>query len=127
MLITLFLAIQLKLRQFNNARAILSEAGFNLRAWISNSQQVRDIAEQDETIDVNIPNNVLGINWNALTDQLSLISKRADLTSELKTKREVVQESSRIFDPIGFATPVTICSKLLIQKLWQMKIEWDEP
>ena len=112
---------------YHNARAILSEAGFNLRAWISNSQQLRDIAKQDKTIDVNIPNNVLGIHWNALTDQLSLISKGADLTSELTTKREVLQESSRIFDPIGFATPVTIHSKLLIQRLWQIKIEWDEP
>ena len=112
---------------YHNARAMLSEAGFNLRAWISNSQQVRTTAEQDKTIDTSIPSNVLGIHWNAMTDQLSLISKGTDLTSELTTKREVLQESSRIFDPIGFATPVTIRSKLLIQKLWQMKIEWDEP
>ena len=46
---------------YHNARAILSEAGFNLRAWISNSQLLRDIAKQGKTIDVNIPNNVLGI------------------------------------------------------------------
>lgn len=112
---------------YHNARAILSEAGFNLRAWISNSQQVRTIAEQDKTIDASIPSNVLGIHWNAITDQLSLIPKGTDLTSELTTKREVLQESSRIFDPIGFATPITIRSKLLMQKLWKMKIEWDEP
>ena len=84
---------------YHNARAILSEAGFNLRAWISNSQQVHAIAEQDKTIDASIPSNVLGIHWNAKTDQLSLISKGTDLTSELTTKREVLQESSRIFDP----------------------------
>ena len=112
---------------YHNARAMLSEAGFNLRAWISNSQQVHTTAEQDKTIDTSTPSNVLGIHWNAMTDQLSLISKGTDLTSELTTKREVLQESSSIFDLIGFATPVTIHSKLLIQKLWQMKIEWNEP
>ena len=74
---------------YHNTRAILSEAGFNLRAWISNSQQVRAIAEQDKTIDASIPSSVLGIHWNAITDRLSL---RKDLTSELTTKREVLQE-----------------------------------
>ena len=112
---------------YHNVWAILSEADFNLKVWISNSQQVRDIGKQDKSIDVNIPSNVLGIHWNAMTDHLSLISKGVDLTSELTTKREVLQESSRIFDPIGFATLVTIHSKLLIQKLWQLKIKWDEP
>ena len=112
---------------YHNARSILSEAGFNLRAWTSNSQQVRAIAEQDKTIDASIPSNILEIHWNAVTDQLSLISKETDLMSELTTKREVLQESSRIFDPLGFATPITIRSKLLIQTLWKMKIAWDEP
>ena len=113
---------------YHNARSILSEAGFKLGAWTSNSQQVRGIvAEQDKTIDANIPSNILGIDWNAVTDQLFLISKEIDLMSELTTKREVLQESSRIFDPLGFATPITIRSKLLIQTLRKMKIAWDEP
>ena len=123
MLITLFLAVQLKLRQFNTTTML----GPYYQPESLDIKQVRDIAKQDKSIDVNIPSNVLAIHWNALMDQLSLISKEGDLTSELTTKREVLQESLKIFDPIGFATPVTIRSKLLIQKLWQMKIKWDEP
>ena len=70
----------------------MSEAGFNLRAWMSNSQQLRVIAEQDKTIDTSTPSNVLGIHWNATTDQLSLIPKMTEpMISELITKQEVLQ------------------------------------
>lgn len=48
-------------------------------------------------------------------------------TMNLTTKHEVLQESSKLFDPIGLIAPVTIRSKLLMQKLWQHHTEWDEP
>ena len=63
-----------------------------------------------------------------MTDQLSLIPKMTEpMVSKLITKREVLQESSKVFDPMGFATPVTIRSKLLMQKLWKTQIDWDVP
>ena len=43
------------------------------------------------------------------------------------TKRQVLQQSSKSFDPLGMAYPVTIRAKLLLQTLWQKKISWDEP
>ena len=49
----------------------------------------------------------------------------ADTT--LVTKREILQDSTKIFDPIGLTAPITIRTKLLLQKLWQMRIHWDEP
>ena len=113
---------------YHDSRAILSSAGFNLRAWTSNSHRLRAVAEQDATLDQTTPSNVLGIHWNTATDMISLTPKQTTRVSNaLTTKREVLQESSRIFDPIGFAVPVTIRSKLLMQKLWKMKTEWDEP
>ena len=45
----------------------------------------------------------------------------------LTTKREILQESSKVFDLLGIATPVTIQAKPLIQKIWTAQIEWDEP
>ena len=117
MSITLFQAVQLNLRQFN----IITMLGRYYQRQASSLElghpTVNKFEAQDKTIDANIPRNILGIDWNAVTDQLSLISKETDLMSELTTKREVLQESSRIFDPLGFATPITIRSKLLIQTL----------
>jgi len=45
----------------------------------------------------------------------------------LITKRELLQESSKLFDLISILTPVTIQAKILIQRIWRQQIEWDEP
>ncbi|VDI32537.1 Hypothetical predicted protein [Mytilus galloprovincialis] len=42
------------------------------------------------------------------------------------TKREVLRQSSRIFDPLGLISPVTVTSKLFMQRLWKEKLNWDE-
>lgn len=42
------------------------------------------------------------------------------------TKRNVLQTSSRIFDPIGFLTPFTVRVKYLLQEMWERGLSWDE-
>lgn len=32
----------------------------------------------------------------------------------------------RVFDPIGFTCPVSLHTKLLLQELWEEKINWDK-
>jgi len=67
---------------YHEARAIISEAGFNLRAWASNSQQPCTIAMQHNTSDTNIPTNVLSLYWNALTDKLSLMLENSPVNQK---------------------------------------------
>jgi len=69
------------------------------------------------------------MHWNILTDRTSLIPKKAALTSSnpnLTTKWEMLQESSKNFDPIGYTALVTVHSKLFMQRFWQ-KLDLDEP
>ena len=42
------------------------------------------------------------------------------------TKRDVARIMSKIYDPVGFTTPVTVKMKLLCQSLCKKKIGWDE-
>ena len=42
-------------------------------------------------------------------------------------KRDVLQTSSQIYDPMGWVTPVTVRAKILLQEIWQTKLTWDEP
>ena len=70
---------------FHDSRAMLSETGFNLRAWMCNNQQLLAITEQDKTMHINTstPSNVLEIHWNVMSDQSSLIPK---MTRAVATK-----------------------------------------
>ena len=115
------------LAYYKDARSIMNEAHFNLRSWSSNSSSLRDQAAKDGTADTNGIVNILGLKWDPSTDTISLTSSKEESTRQLVTKRNVLQVSSKVYDPLGFLSPVTIRAKLLIQQLWQQQLEWDEP
>ena len=113
---------------YSKARSIMNDAHLNLRSWASNSPQLMEQANRDNVADNSSPVNVLGLLWTTLTDTLSLTSKSAipSITS-LLTKREVLKESSKVFDPLGLLSPVTVRAKIFMQSLWQRNLDWDEP
>ena len=71
--------------------------------------------------------NILGIQWTTKNDLLHLAPTNTTNIKKLVTKREILQQSCKTFDPLGFATPVTIRAKILIQTLWKKGVAWDEP
>ena len=74
------------------------------------------LATQDATADPNTTVNILGIQWSTNDDQLHLSPTKLTSINNLVTKREVLQQSCKVFDPIGITTPVTIRAKMLIQE-----------
>ena len=116
------------LEYYNEARSVMSKANFNLRSWASNSPNLRAAAHQDKVADKETVVNVLGLLWDTSQDTLQLAGKRyPSLESTQPTKREVLQDLSKTFDPLGVLTPVTISAKLFMQQLWQQKLNWDQP
>lgn len=47
-------------------------------------------------------------------------------TVEEFTKRTILFQTAQIFDPLGLVGLIVIIFKLLLQKLWQLKFNWDE-
>ena len=66
----------------------------------------------NKTIDHNTNVQILGLLWNTRTDTMSLAPKSLP-SSNIVSKRSVLQDSSQIFDPLGWATPVSIRAKIL--------------
>jgi len=76
------------------------EANFNLRSWASNSPQLQAVAHEKKIADSNRMVNILCLYWDASTDKIHFSPKSIDSTSDSDvTKRKVLQQSSRIFDP----------------------------
>ncbi|CAG2234944.1 unnamed protein product [Mytilus edulis] len=48
-------------------------------------------------------------------------------TERIITKREILKQSSNIYDPLGLLSPVTVRTKMLMQLLWKEKFTWDCP
>lgn len=45
-----------------------------------------------------------------------------------KTKRFILADIARIFDPLGFLTPIiTFLAKHVMQLLWTSEVGWDDP
>ncbi|GBM08088.1 hypothetical protein AVEN_123000-1 [Araneus ventricosus] len=94
---------------------IMNAASFELRCWAHTG--VRDQESQ----------SVLGIKWDTLTDELYCVSPQVDIGfSEIVSKRKLLSIVNSIYDPIGFTSPTTLLPKLLLQKAWNNKLDWDE-
>lgn len=106
---------------------------FPLRKWIFNSP---DIAS--DILQNNSNNNYLSLGDNCLSKTLGLgwcnSSDAFQFTTHINidnfknnfTKREILSVISQIYDPLGFISPVIITAKILLQKLWLCKIDWDD-
>lgn len=42
------------------------------------------------------------------------------------TKRSLLSDISKIFDPLGWLSPITTKLKLLFQAVWQLQLQWDD-
>lgn len=103
--------------------------GFPLCKWKSNKKEVIKQLESDENSSVVIneqeKTSVLGLKWLIYTDEFTYDVNCADISGKL-TKRIILSKIGQLYDPNGFISPVIVRAKLLMQKLWQSKLDWDE-
>jgi hypothetical protein len=65
----------------------------------------------------------LGIYWNTSRDSFEFQVKLP--SSSASTKRAVLSEMSKLFDPLGWLSPVVIAAKIFMQSLWKLDLGWD--
>ncbi|XP_018397776.1 PREDICTED: uncharacterized protein LOC108775824 [Cyphomyrmex costatus] len=107
---------------------LLAKGCFQLRKWSSNSQELLqgvrdDAADSLLTIDKDANDRTLGLQWCTIEDHFRFAIPSPDKT--WITKRVVLSRIARLFDPLGLIGPVITSAKLLMQQLWQLRIDWD--
>lgn len=106
---------------------ILLRGRFELRKWRSNdsaclSDAIHDVAPA--VVDIGDETKLLEVGCRPDSDMLQYsISVPDELTGS--TKRSVLSLIAQIFDPLGLFGPVIIRAKIMLQHLWQERIDWN--
>ena len=105
---------------YESSNAIMNDAGFSLEQWCTNSNKLISVYNVNKSSNI----SVLGLRWNSHTDILSIPSYKPNCI--IKSKRDVVSEMSKLYDPFGYLLPITVTAKIFVQCLWKSKVSWDE-
>jgi hypothetical protein len=114
--------------------SLLAEGGFELRQWASNCPSV--IAHLPPELRSNscelwlsqgqqvTPESTLGLLWQCQSDTLHY--KHRIVNCSKVTMRSIYRVLASQYDPLGYIIPYTTRAKILVQRLWDKKRDWDD-
>ncbi|XP_060665226.1 uncharacterized protein LOC132797503 [Drosophila nasuta] len=112
--------------------AALNSAGFPLRKWTSNHKSVlKDIPKdhllREDFLELEDSSTAktLGMRWQAHDDEFFFMPPEV-AHQDSYTKREVLSQIAKLFDPAGWLAPFVIRPKIFMQEIWLRTLEWDE-
>ncbi|XP_064631613.1 uncharacterized protein LOC135489914 [Lineus longissimus] len=108
-------------------------SGFLLRKYASNHPEIINCIPQDRHVEIGSEVSLtedckemptLGMNWKPESDKLTY---RAPDLKEVKTRRELLSNMTKLFDPLGLVSPWIFNCRLIVQNLSRLKLNWDDP
>ena len=124
-----------------NTKVIFADAQLKMTKWTTSNPDLQKILEKEDlcyplegllaqNLSTENP-KVLGVSWDTKTDSFLFnpaeIIKAAREIGDEPSKRNILQISSRIVDPMGFLAPTVLSLKMIFQRLWQDDAGWDKP
>ncbi|KAK9739544.1 Protein of unknown function (DUF1759) [Popillia japonica] len=107
---------------------LLSEGGFKLNKFASNHPSLlENISDKNDAsviiFDKTWTIKTLGLLWNSFQDAFYF---QVPEINGIITKRTILSTTAKMFDPIGLISPIIITAKILMQRLWELHISWDD-
>ncbi|XP_033226063.1 uncharacterized protein LOC117178741 [Belonocnema kinseyi] len=106
---------------------LLAASGMELWKWASNEPRVfSDLnhSTSERMIKSDKDPRTLGLFWKPETDELQYLVKEQE--KQQITKRSILSTTAKIFDPFGLVGSVIIRAKIILQKLWELELSWNE-
>jgi hypothetical protein len=99
--------------------ALTRKYSFPMGKWASNSEHLKNIWRIGG-LEMKFVTQVLGLSWDTMLD--TLFTDHRDVTHKThegpSTKRQLLQATSRFYEPTGLMSPVLITGKLIFQDSW---------
>ncbi|CAK1600373.1 unnamed protein product [Parnassius mnemosyne] len=118
----------------DEVKNLLKKGGFQMQKWSSNSDELlrflqddKDISETMDSIEIKLDTviKILGLTWDRKRDMFK-VTVNLPKTRKPVTKRLILSDVARLFDPFGWLSPVIITAKIMIQRLWLSNLGWDD-
>ena len=115
------------------ATSIFEDACFKLHKWHSNERELEATQAQDgdptyAKQQLGTPeggdSSILRLEWNKERDTVSV---KMPTEKTVSTKRGILAKLARTYDPLGFASPLTLTGKLIYRAACDTKNGWDAP
>ena len=113
---------------------IFTDAKFTLHKWHSNVAELEEDKGRTEDEGTfakqqlgrsNVKNgSMLGLPWDKREDKISVTIPKE---GTIATKRGVLRDLARIYDPLGLVAPLTVKGKFLYREVCNEKVAWDAP
>ena len=107
---------------------LLQKGGFPLRKWESNDPSLVPECSTTSTthmsLDPNSTVKTLGIQWNSRKDTI-FYSVNLSYCPKQVTKRSILSQVAKLFDPLGLLGPAIVKAKIIIRLLWKAGVSWD--
>ena len=112
----------------NQLIAILACAQISLDKWAANHvdllQGLSVAGESEVTVELDDVIFTLGIRWMPISDNFS-IQVNLPTSPTIVTKRSILSEVAKLFDPLGWLSLFLVQCKIFLRKAWLKQLDWD--
>ncbi|XP_053692614.1 uncharacterized protein LOC128741063 [Sabethes cyaneus] len=117
----------------HDVEILLAKGCFGSHKWCSNVVElINNVPEELRGVSFEIAEDnpravvkTLGVVWNPIEDWFSFNVAEGD--SGAITKRKILSEVAKIFDPLGLIGPVITTAKLILREVSMLQTDWDDP
>lgn len=113
---------------------LLEKGCFGAHKWCANHSEIlRDVPEELRGSSFVVSDNnskalvkTLGVVWNPVEDWFSVSVPDCE-NMDGGTRRKLLSQLAKIFDPLGLFGPVITTAKLILREVGELQIGWDDP
>ena len=98
----------------------------NVRSCSTHSEEFKSIMVKKNTISQHDEDYERASRYNHCPNNDRMTVTKMVMNKNVKTKKQILAQSARVFYPLLSYIPVAIGPKLILRKLWFMKSNWDQ-